>query len=166
MKSKLKHYAKEAISFIVIMIIFANAISLYKSQSLNNNPLTLTKVKLLNNQVYSLPNKKPILVHFWATWCPTCKLEAANIEFLSHHFEVLTIAVNSKSDADIQKYLYEHGYTFKVVNDNRNIIASNAKIVGLPTTFIYDKNKNLVFSDVGYSSTFTLYLKMLWAKMK
>lgn len=166
MKSKLKHYAKELLYFFIVMTIFANAISLYKSQSLNNTPLKLNTVKLLNKQSYTIPHNKPILIHFWATWCPTCKLEASNIEFLSHHFEVLTIAVNSKSDADIQAYLDEHDYTFKVVNDKRNIIASESKIVGFPTTIIYDKNRNLVFSDVGYSTTFTLYLKMLWAGIK
>jgi len=166
MKSKLKHYAKDVVYFFIIMTVFANAISLYKSQSLNNTPLKLNAVKLLENEAYTLPDDKPVLVHFWATWCPTCKVESSNIEFLSHHFEVLTIAVNSKSDADIQKYLDENEYTFKVLNDDNNIIASESKIVGLPTTFIYDKNKNLIFSDVGYSSTFTLYLKMLWAGMK
>ena len=166
MKAKLKHYAKEIFFFIIIMTIFSNAISLYKSQSLNNAPLNLQSVQLLGDKTYIFSKDKPILLHFWATWCPTCKLEASNIEFLSKHFEVVTIAVNSKDDASVQKYLDEHEYTFPVVNDQNNQIASQFKIVGFPTTFIYDKNKNLVFSDVGYSSTFSMYLKMLWVGMK
>ncbi len=165
MKAKLKHYAKEIFFFIVIMTIFSNALSLYKSQSLNDAPLTLKSVQLLGNKTYIFSNDKPVLIHFWATWCPTCKLEASNIEFLSKHFEVITIAVDSKSDATVQKYLDENEYTFNVVNDPHNQLSSKFKILGLPTTFIYDKNKNLVFSDVGYSSTFSMYLKMLWAQM-
>lgn len=166
MKEKLKHYAKEIIFFIIIMTIFSNVLSLYKSQSLSDTPLFLTDVQLLGNKTYILSNDKPILIHFWATWCPTCKLEASNIEFLSKYFEVLTIAVDSKDDTTVQKYLDAHEYTFNVVNDPHNQLSSQFKIVGLPTTFIYDKNKNLVFSDVGYSSTFSMYLKMLWAEMK
>jgi len=162
---KLKRYAKEIIYFIIIMTIFSNAISLYKSQSLSDAPLQTNSFELLHDKTYVVHDNKPILVHFWATWCPTCKLEASNIEFLSKYFEVITIAVDSKSDADIQKYLDEHGYTFKVVNDKHNIIASQSKIVGLPTTFIYDKNKKLLFSDVGYSSTFSLFIKMWWASL-
>jgi len=163
MKAKLKHYAKEILFFIVIMTLFSNALSLYKSQSLSDTPLFLTDVQLLGNKTYIISNDKPILIHFWATWCPTCKLEASNIEFLSKHFEVITIAVDSKDDASVQRYLDEHHYTFNVVNDPHNQLSSRFKIAGLPTTFIYDKNKNLVFSDVGYSSTLSMYIKMLWA---
>jgi len=163
---KIKHYLKEIIYFIVVLTIFSNLISIYKSQSLSNAPLTIKYFELLNNKTYILHDDKPILIHFWATWCPTCKLEASNIEFLSKHFEVITIAVDSKDDATVQKYLDEHEYTFDVVNDPHNQLSSKFKIVGLPTTFIYDKNKNLVFSDVGYSSTFSMYMKMLWAGMK
>ncbi len=42
-----------------------------------------------------IPNNKPILLHFWATWCPTCKFEAPNIEKVSKDYEVITIAVQS-----------------------------------------------------------------------
>jgi len=166
MKAKLKHYAKEILFFIIAMIIFSNALSLYKSQSLNSAPLTLKSVQLLKNQTYEFSNDKPVLIHFWATWCPTCKLEASNIEFLSKQFEVITVAVNSKNDTTVEKYLDEHEYSFHVVNDQNAQLSSHFNIKGFPTTFIYDKNRNLVFSDVGYSSTFSLYLKMLWAGMK
>ena len=165
MIQKITHYLKEIIYFLIILTIFSNVLSLYKSQSLNNLPLQIKYFELLHNKIYVLHENKPILIHFWATWCPTCKLEASNIEFLSKHFEVVTIAVDSKDDVTVQKYLDEHEYTFKTVNDPHNQLSSQFKIVGLPTTFIYDKNKNLVFSDVGYSSTFSLYLKMLWAGM-
>lgn len=165
MISKIKHYLKEIIYFVIIITIFSNVISLYKSQNLSDAPLHIKSFELLNNKTYILHDNKPILVHFWATWCPTCKLEASNIEFLSKYFEVITIAVNSKDNQTIQAYLDDHDYSFNVVNDNNNILASQFKIIGLPTTFIYDKNKKLVFSDVGYSSTFSLYLKMLWAGM-
>jgi thiol-disulfide isomerase/thioredoxin len=166
MKSKLKRYAKELAYFLIVMTVFANAISLYKSQSLNDAPLEMSSFELLGGDTRSLKQGKPTLIHFWATWCPTCKLEASNIEFLSHRYEVVTIAVNSGSDEEIQSFLNERGYTYSAVNDTNGRLASSFKIAAYPTTFIYDKNKKLVFSDVGYSSTFSLYLKMLWAGMK
>jgi len=163
---KMKHYLKEILFFIIFLTIFSNVLSLYKSQNLNDLPLHIKYFELINKKTYVVHGDKPLLIHFWATWCPTCKLEASNIEFLSKYFEVLTIAVDSKDDTTVQKYLDAHEYTFNVVNDPHNQLSSQFKIVGLPTTFIYDKNKNLVFSDVGYSSTFSMYLKMLWAEMK
>jgi len=163
--NRVKHYLKEIAIFIVVMSIFANIISIYKSSDLNSEALTLNSVTLMNNEIYSFKEDKPVLIHFWATWCPTCKLEASNIEMISKHYEVVSIAVNSGSNKEIQNYLNENGFNFKVVNDQHSIYSGEFNIAAFPTTFIYDKNKNLVFSEVGYTSTIGLYLRMWWASL-
>jgi len=165
MKNKIKHYIKEIIFFFIVISVLANTISLYKSQNLNKEPLAIQNFQLINNQAYKVPNNKPILIHFWATWCPTCKLEASNINFLAKHFEVITIAVKSGSNNAIKTYLKEHNYTFQVVNDKNGKLSSKFHITGFPTTFIYDKNKKLFSSDVGYTSTLSLYIKIWWANL-
>lgn len=163
MKNKIKHYIKEILLFIVVMTIFANVISLYKSMELNKEPLNISNITLINSKQYTIPHAKPILIHIWATWCPTCKLEASNIQTLSKYFEVVTIAVKSGSDDDINKWLKENNYDFKVVNDNNGVLASKFKIAAYPTTLIYNKDKDMVFSEVGYTSTIGLFLRMWWA---
>lgn len=160
---KLKHYAKEILYFIITMTILANSISLYKSQELTKEPLKIDTFQLIDGSHYSTLKQKPLLIHFWATWCPTCKLEASNIDFLSKYFEVITIVVNSGNNEKVQNYLKEHDYKFRVVNDENSILASRFNIAGYPTTFIYDGDKKLRFSEVGYTSTPGLYLRMLWA---
>ncbi|MFT5659760.1 MAG: thiol-disulfide isomerase/thioredoxin [Sulfurimonas sp.] len=163
MKEKIKHYIKEIALFLIVMTIFANIISLYKSSDLNKNPLTLTNISLITGEKYALSQDKPTLIHIWAIWCPTCKVEASNIQTLSEHYNVLTIAVKSGSNDDIQSWLKESEYTFNVVNDSSGFIASNFQVGVYPTTLIYDKDKNLIFSDVGYTSTIGLVLRMWWA---
>jgi len=163
MKEKIKKYLKEIITFFIFITILANIISLYKSSDLNKEPLNNINITLLNSQEYKYPNNKPILIHFWATWCPTCKMEASNIQSISENFEVLTIAVNSGNNSEIQKYMDEHNLNYKVYNDNNGFFAKEFRIAAYPTTFIYDKNKNLVFSEVGFTSTWGLWLRMWWA---
>jgi thioredoxin-related protein len=90
-------------------------------------------------------------------------MEAANIEFLSKYYQVITIAVKSGSDYDLKRYLDEHGYSFLVVNDKDGALSRKFQIAGYPTTFIYDKNNKLAFKEVGYSSTLGLWLRLLWA---
>ncbi|MDQ7044312.1 MAG: protein disulfide oxidoreductase [Sulfurimonas sp.] len=165
MTNKVKHYIKEILVFALVIIIFANAMSLYKSLDLSKEPLPLTNISLLNNNKYIISNSEPTLVHFWAIWCPTCKVEASNIQSISENYNVLTIAVKSGTNEDIQKWLKENDYNFNVVNDKNGLLSSNFKIGAFPTTFIYDKNKNLVFSDVGYTSTWGLMLRMWWASL-
>ena len=164
MKDKIKKYLKEGLIFILMLIIALNAISYYNSLDLNKEKLTIQSFKLLDDSIYTLANDKPILVHFWATWCPTCKLEASNIQKISEGYEVITIAVQSGTKEEIEKYLDEHKLNFKVVNDDDGFYSQMFNIKAFPTTFIYDKNKNLKFSEVGYTSTAGLYSRMMLIK--
>lgn len=160
MKEKIKKYLKEAIVFIVLITVGSNALSYYRSMDLNKNQLDISSVQLLDGSNYTVPSNKPVIVHFWATWCPTCKLEAANIEKISKDYEVITIATQSGSVQNIQNYMKEHNLSFKVINDKEGYYSQKFNIKAFPTTLIYDKNKNLKFSEVGYTTTAGLYSRM------
>ncbi len=160
MKEKIKKYLKETLLFFVILAVASNAISYYRSLDLNKNKFDINRFILLNNKIYTVPKNKPLLVHFWATWCPTCKFEASNIEAVSKDYEVITIAVQSGSQEDIQSYLKEHNLSFNVVNDHDGYFSRKFNIKAFPTTIIYDKKLNQKFSEVGYTTTAGLYSRM------
>ena len=164
MSNKIKKYIKEIVTFIIFISIFANIVSLYKAQSLNKQSLQEINLTLINDLNYKIQKNEPILIHFWASWCPICKLEAQNIQTISNHYKVLTIAVKSGSDISIEQYMKKQGLSYKVYNDDEGLLASKYKVKVYPTTFIYNKNGKLIFSEVGYTSTFGLWIRMLWAK--
>jgi thiol-disulfide isomerase/thioredoxin len=110
-----------------------------------------------------LPKNEPILIHFWATWCPTCKAEAPNIQIISENYNVLTIAVNSGTDLEIEEYIKSRNLNFMVVNDTDGRMANKVGVSVFPTTIIYDKNGEVFFSDVGYTTTLGLRLRMFLA---
>jgi len=165
MKEKLKHYTKEIFVFFIVMTIFMNIVSLYKGQDLNKDSLNQNNITLMDSKNYSFANDKPVLIHFWASWCKICKLEAQNIQTISENFEVVSIAVNSGTNDDIKAYMNDKQLNFKVVNDEDGFYAQKFNIAVYPTTFIYDKNKELVFSEVGFTSTWGLWLRMWWASL-
>jgi len=165
LKQKIKHYLKEGVIFLLVMSILANILSLYNAQTLNKQPLTLKEITLLSGEKFHIDPTKPVLIHFWATWCPTCKLEADNIQRISNYYQVVTIAVNSGANEDILKYLKEKDLSFRVVNDQYGIYAKEFQIAGYPTTFIYNAEQKLVFSEVGYTSSFGLWLRMIWSSL-
>jgi len=163
MKNRIKKYTKEIIVFSMLIFIMSNVISFYRSTNLSKAPLMLSFVELINNQSYTIDTSKPIMVHFWATWCPICKVEAPNIQKISENFQVITIAIQSGNDGQIKKYQKEHGVDFMVINDKYGSLTKSAGVSVFPTTIIYDKNQKIVFADTGYTSTWSLWLKMLWA---
>lgn len=164
-KQILIKYIKEIIFIVVMVTILANIISYYKSTNLNKSSLDSKSVTLIDGTVYTLPQNKPILIHFWTTWCPICKVEAQNIQRVSKEYDVVTIVVGSNNKQTIQEYLEKNNLDFKVVNDADNQLANKFNITVYPTTLVYDRKKNLLFSDVGYTSTLGLFLRMFWANL-
>jgi len=165
MKIKLLHYIKEIALFFIIITLFANTMSWYKSQDLNKEKLPIKQARLFDNQEFTVDTTAPLLVHIWASWCPTCSFEAQNIQKISKHYNTLTIAVKSGSDLEIKNYLDEKNLSFAVINDKYGEYAQMFNIAAYPTTLIYDKNGELIFSEVGYTSTVGLFLRMWWANL-
>ncbi|MDA7817838.1 redoxin domain-containing protein [Sulfurimonas sp.] len=163
--NNIKKYVKEIIFFSIFVFIFSNIVSFYKSSSLNSQNLNINTLQTINNKTYHLPRDKPIMIHIWALWCPICKLEADNIQSVSKDYEVITIAVKSGTDKEIKKYLLENNISFKVVNDIDGLLSSKFNIEVFPTTIIYNKNREMVFTDVGYTSSWLLKLKMWYVSI-
>lgn len=163
MNEKLKKYIKEIVKYSIFIIIALNLVSYYKSLDLNKEKFPYEAFKLIDDSTYTLSKEKPLLVYFWATWCPICKFQSPTIQELSKDYQVITIASQSGTKEEIQKYLKENNLTFKVIDDTYNDFAYRFNIKGYPTTLIYDKNRNLDFTDVGYTSSFNLKLKLWWS---
>ena len=164
MREKIKKFLKEVLKYIVLLVIVLNIVSYYKSIDLNKEKLDIKTFTLIDGSEFNVQNDKPILINFWATWCPVCKLEESSIEKISKDFQVVTIATQSGSNAEVKEYLNKNNLSFMVVNDEDGTLAQKFNIKAYPTTFIYDKNQNLKFSEVGYSSYFGLYLRLLWSQ--
>ena len=153
---------KEIAIAALLMIILSNIISYLRSPELSSTHLPKIEVQLLDGSHFSVEKGKPLFLHFWALWCPTCKLEAANIEALSKKYNVLTIAVNSGNKAKIEAYMQAHQLTFKVLNDYDSSWAKRFKVEAFPTTFVYDAEGILRFTEVGYTSTAGLLARLEW----
>ncbi len=157
----IKKILKDIVVFLIMLFIVTNIISFLRKPDLPNQQLPSFHAKTLkDNEIYTSLERKPILLHFWATWCPTCKMEAGNIQRISSSFRVISVAVNSGSDEEIKTYMKKHDLNFETINDSEGKLASMFKVNAFPTTFIFDSDKNLKFAEVGYTSTLSLYIKM------
>jgi len=159
-KWNIKSISKELVKGAVLLFIFSNIISYFLKPKLASTRLPQLEVTLLDGSNYSPKEGKPLVVHFWATWCPTCKLEISNIETVSHEYEVLTIAVNSGDNEKLKAFMTEKDLSFRVVNDRDGVLAKQFNIEAYPTTFIYDASGELKFTEVGYTSTVGLFARV------
>lgn len=157
---RVKAWAKEILIGAAALFILTNIISYLRQPELPTDQLPKIEGTLLDGTFYVSQQGKPLVIHFWATWCPTCKLEAANIQRVSEHYEVLTIAVNSSENSKIQAYMDENALNYKVINDLEGYWAQRFRVEAFPTTFIYDAEGGLRFTEVGYTSTAGLLARL------
>ncbi len=162
-KWNIKSILKEILIAAVLLFILTNIISYIRKPELGSTQLPKIEAQLVDGSTFKVEEGKPLLLHYWAVWCPTCKLEAPNIQSVSQKYNVLTIAVNSGNDEKVKAYMQENGLHFKVLNDVDGRWAKQFKIEAYPTTFIYDGKGELRFTEVGYTTTagFLARLKMV-----
>lgn len=104
---------------------------------------------------------RPMLLHFWATWCGVCEAENDTINDIARDWPVLTVATSSGSDEDVRAYMNAHGLDFPVLNDTQGALATQYGIRGVPASFFLDGEGKIRFAEVGYTTAAGMRLR-LW----
>ncbi|MCG4584253.1 redoxin family protein, partial [Anaerosalibacter bizertensis] len=120
-------------------------------------------------EIHTLSNYKGkvVFLNFWATWCPPCRMEMPDIEEVykergKNVEDVIILGVagpnlgREGSKEEIIEFLKEEGYTYPVVFDETGDIMATYSIQSLPTTFIIDRDGNIVDYILGAMSKETM----------
>ena len=86
---------------------------------------------------------KIVLLNFWATWCRPCKEEMPAMQASYDKLRgqgLVVLAVNELEDTEkFIEHVRKHGHTFPVVMDHDNVVANRYGVVGLPASFLVDR---------------------------
>lgn len=93
---------------------------------------------------------KTIFVNFWATWCRPCIQEMPSIAALQTQLEGKNIEFIFASDEEVDKIQKFMESRMMKLNFVRVENPESLGIQALPTTFIFDGEGNLVFSEMGF----------------
>ena len=150
---------------IALILIVLSAIRFWMQRDIITGDAPNFNAVMLNGQHFDLYHKKsrPILLHFWASWCPVCKLEQSNIENISKDHSVITIAMQSGDNNELSQFMYEEKLSFNVINDSDGLLSRKYNIKGVPVTLIVNKDNKIEFVEVGYTTELGLRMRMWWA---
>lgn len=146
---------KGTIFILTLLITLASCSRTNKDQSTPSatsaDDIKKVKLKDLNNQEIDLDQfkGKTVFINFWATWCKPCLQEMPSIERaqvqLKNQKVIFLLASNEEPDL-IKRFIKKHDYTFRFVH-LENMEALN--IQALPTTYIFNAEGKLKFSETG-----------------
>lgn len=108
---------------------------------------------------------KPVLLHFWATWCKICKWEQSTIESLAKDYAVISIVIQSGDDNEVISYIKKNGISIPVINDTFGQYAMDYGVRGVPSSFVIDRRGVIRAVEVGYTSEIGLRLRLWWASL-
>src|SRR5512142_1136565 len=115
-KAKLKRFAINLLLFVVLVA----GIRIWQQRDMVSGAAPTLQGITLAGQPYTLAPRPghPVLVHFWATWCPVCRLEQDSIAALARgNPNVITVAMQSGKPEDVARYMREQGIDLPVLND-------------------------------------------------
>lgn len=98
---------------------------------------------------------KVVVLNIWATWCRPCRTEIPELQALHERFaerglELVGVSVdNSGSEEDIKTFMQEFRMTFPVWKDPDERVSTRFLTVGVPTTFLIDREGVLRFKHIG-----------------
>jgi thiol-disulfide isomerase/thioredoxin len=106
---------------------------------------------------------KPIVLNFWASWCPPCQMEMPDFEqmYLELGDEIQFLMINmTDGSRETQKkaidFINENEYSFPVFFDLKSNAASIYGVQNLPTTLFIDAEGNFVAYATGAIDKATL----------
>lgn len=156
-------YAVEVALVLAVIL----GIRAYQQRDVVTGPAPALAGILLDGKAFTLAPLagQPQLVHFWASWCPICRAEQDSIVALTQDYPVVTVAMQSGSDADVAEHLRKEALSFPALNDPDGVLAAQWGVRGVPASFIVDGAGQIRFVEIGYTTEVGLRLRLWWARV-
>lgn len=103
---------------------------------------------------------KPLLIHFWATWCGVCKMMDGNVAAMVPGHDVITVASWSGGADKVARTLRDRGLSMPVVVDPDGRIAREYGVSAVPASFVVGPDGRIRYTEVGYTTELGLRLRM------
>jgi peroxiredoxin len=83
---------------------------------------------------------QPVIINFWATWCPPCRVEMPELQAAYEEYQdagLVILAVDFQESAEtVSRFFYDQmGLTFTPLLDENGRIAQQYGVANFPTTY-------------------------------
>jgi peroxiredoxin len=126
---------------------------LFAPDFLLNDVISGNQVRLSNY------NGQPVLLFFWATWCPHCANEVSSVQSVYGEYKgkgLVILAVDvGESAAKARSYRSARSLTFTMLNDSSQTVATGYRVTGFPTHFFVASNgqiSSIVVGEINHAS--------------
>jgi thiol-disulfide isomerase/thioredoxin len=97
---------------------------------------------------------KVVVLNFWATWCPACQQQIPRFlevykKYSSQGLEILGLSIEQGEESEVISFIRSHKMSYPVAIADSALVSDYGPIDYIPTTFIVNKDGDIVDKHVG-----------------
>ena len=94
--------------------------------------------------------QKPLLVEFWATWCPPCRKSIPHLNqvYAKYKSKLEIVGITDEDAATVQKFQKQMPMDYKVAINTPQSIYQQFGIQYIPTAFLVDRSGKIVWTGL------------------
>lgn len=116
-------------------------------------------VKEVSGKTFSMAKErgKVVVVNFWATWCPPCRVEMPRLEkeiwdkYEGNPDFVMVAIARQQTQAKIAAFAREHPeFTYPLAYDPQRKVYAKFAAAGIPRSYVVGRDGKILFQSLGY----------------
>ena len=104
---------------------------------------------------------QPVVVEFWATWCPPCVQSVPHLVEIDQRFRpegLVLVGVHAKRGAEdedgVRRFLESRDVEYPIALDHEGAAARAFGVSGIPHAFVFDRSGSLVWDGLPMDPAF------------
>ena len=142
-------------ALLVLVVMFLGAGDVQAAKKMPSfSKKNVTDGSIVSSDAYK---GKVLVVNFWATWCPPCRKEIPYLiklqeKYREKGFSVIGISMDEGGRKLVNKFITKLKVNYPVIIGNAKIARGFGGVIGIPVSFVVDREGNLVKRLDGYIS--------------
>lgn len=163
MRKKLSAALGKLAGFLLLAAVIVGAVGYYQQRGIPTEqapPLSDTTLAGRAVDLHRMTADGPVLIYFWATWCPYCRVVSPVISDLARDHQVISVAMQSGDGDELRGYLRDHELQFPTINDPAGALSGRWGVRVTPTIVIVDSSGDVRWVTSGATSKWGLQLRL------